>query len=193
MLAANIPFRIYAEGIYSGLCSAGTRTLSGPAQSIRPAIGYRREPAGGERAHLALLLSSPPIWQTEPCPHSTSSPDVDDDAHNGTAQQADLGCRRMSSSRYPTIPHSHPEATAFLSWSSTKQRRRHRARRRPCLPRSLGTNRKGWLHADIERRSISTRACCVPSWNYSACRTLQARRRPRLPCRSSSFRSKSAK
>ena len=88
MLAAGVPFRIYAEGISQGYVGGdtGPYLLRHNPFAMLSDIASNPQVANktSGRSH-----SLPPISQTERCLNSPSSFPINDDAHDGTPQQAD--------------------------------------------------------------------------------------------------------
>ncbi len=151
MLAANIPFRIYAEGISNGYVGGNTGLYlirhnpfamlsdiaSNPAvanQTIWPFAQFATDLANGTLPEFSFVV-----------------PDVNDDAHNGTPQQADSWLQTNVVIPLSNSPAFAPGGDGLLIVDFDEAAdQRHHARRRPCSLRLLGPGRKDRLHADLQ-------------------------------------------
>jgi hypothetical protein len=157
MLAAGVTFRVYAEGIAQGYTGGNTglylirhnpfAMLSDVAsnQQVANDVIWPFSQFATDLANNALPDFSYIV------------PDVDDDAHDGTPQQADtwLQANIVAPLSASSAFQSGGDGLLIVDFDEAA-RYRHHQRRRPCLPCLRGSERQGRLHPDLDN-SVSAR------------------------------------
>ena len=174
----GLPFRIYAEGVSRGYVGGNTglyvirhnpfALLSDIADSktvadahLYPFTQFATDVANGTLPKYSFIV-----------------PNIDDDAHSGSPQQADTWLHSKVIAPLSTIPHGNREGGSIDCGFRRKRGQRYGAWGRTCCRSDVGADREGGIQADFQHGVSSTRVCCGRKWGCWGFRIPRALRPP---------------